>query len=377
MVPLQDSMTEIIFTHAPDYFYRILNAIEHAKTSIEMETYIFDDDDIGHKVADALVAAAKRGVSVKLLIDGVGACSNFYLIAEKLASNGVDVKIYRPLPWRFDLWPFSLFPRKGVLKFWYLLSFINQRNHRKLLMIDRRVVWLGSFNISQSHLPKTLGGNNWRDTAIELQGINTQNIEVAFSASWSKWSKKATENQLLPSAFLFNFTRALRRSQRSSLLAKITSASERVWITNAYFIPDAKLLDALIIASNKGVDVRILLPSNSDVFFIPWASSYFYSQLLQAKIRIYEYHEGLLHAKSMLIDDWACIGSSNLNTRSLMHDLELDYSLQLEESKQQLAHDFMEDIHDSNELNQKNLNQYRFWQRYFGGVLLLLISYWV
>jgi len=371
------ALTEIIYTDASKYFDRILDAIQSAAHSIEMEVYLYHDDQIGTKITQALCEAAKRGVTVKLLTDGVGICSNFHEIADKLLSSGVQVKIYRPLPWRFELWPLSRFPKKGILKLWHLMSYINQRNHRKLLVIDNLKVWLGSFNISQTHLSINQGGENWRDTAIELTGIDTRNLGTAFNACWFKYSKRSTAGELSPSPFIFNFTRSLRLSARSGLLHRIKTAKERVWITNAYFIPDTKLLNALVIASKNGADVRIVLPKQSDIFFIPWASSYFYSHLLDAGIRLYEYHNGVLHTKTVLIDHWGSVGSSNLNSRSLMHDLELDYSVQTEESKRQLTHDFVDDLKKSEELDQENWNQHRLWQRALGGLLLFLFGYWV
>jgi len=377
MSKLDSPVEEIIYTHAPDYFDRVIHAIESAQHSVEMEVYLFDDDLIGSRVTQALSEAAQRGISVKLLTDGVGICSNFYQIADKLNRSGVQLKIHRPLPWRFELWPFSLATNQGLQKFWYLLSFINQRDHRKLLMIDHKTVLLGSFNVSQTHLPEKLGGKDWRDTAIEIKGIDTRNIQTAFNACWLKSRKKKTAVQLTLSPFIFNFTRALRLRKRASLLKRIETAEEKIWLTNAYFLPDAKFLKSLLIASERGVDVRIVLPKHSDVFFIPWASSYFYSHLLNAGARLYEYQKGILHAKTILVDDWACVGSSNLNQRSLMHDLELDYSIQLEVTKQQLALDVLDDIKDSEELDPDNWDQNRLWQRLLGGLLLVLLAYWV
>src|SRR5690606_9536069 len=129
--------------------------------------------------------------------------------------------------------------------------------------------------------------------------------------------------------------------------------------TNAYFVPDKKLLNALIYASYRKVDVRILLPETSDIFFIPWASSYFYGQLLKAGVRIFEYQNRMLHAKTIINDDWASIGSSNLNSRSLHHDLELDYSLQLGSSKASLMKDFLNDLKNTEELDIRQFEQKR------------------
>ena len=371
---------ECIYRQADVYFNNILAAIQMAQSQIDMEVYIFELDIIGKQVSQALIQAAKRGIKVRLLVDGMGVGFDFVTIAKQLQSAGAQVRIHRPLPWHFKQWSFSLAAVKGMQKFWYLLSYINKRNHRKLIIIDQKSVFLGSFNISQKHLSSIQGGENWRDTAIKLDKINTRAIQSAFEFSWNKRKFTAIKHlvqTVLNSPFRFNFTRHLRQAQHKQLLLKIAQAKKQIWITNAYFVPDAKLLSTLMTASYRGVDVRIVLPYRSDVFFIPWAASFFYEKLLVSGARIYEYQSGMLHAKTLIIDDWASIGSSNFNRRSLNHDLEVDYSLQLNDSINQLEHDFLDDIKQSEELCQYELNTKKPWQRYLGGLILFLFSYWL
>tara|TARA_R110002072_G_scaffold112331_2_gene241299 strand:- start:5651 stop:6808 length:1158 start_codon:yes stop_codon:yes gene_type:complete len=371
------NLQEIIYTNANSYFDNIINAINLAEKSIDLEVYIFDNDDLSKRVVEALIQAAKRNIHVRVLIDGVGACTDFYYIAKQLLKAGAEVKIFHPLPWHIEQWRLSLSHSKGLEKFLHLLASINQRDHRKLILIDQRSAWLGSFNISQKHLPKKYKGQHWRDTAIEVTGIDLEALNIAFEACWCKWSKKQTALHLTKTPFIFNFTRSLRIEQRKRLLERIQKASEKIWITNAYFVPDKHLLEALAYASYRGVDVRILLPRISDIFFIPWASSYFYGRLLKSGARIFEFQNRVLHAKTLIIDDWAIIGSSNLNRRSLRHDLELDYSLQLPESKKELAKSFEVDLNESEELAAKNFEQSRIWQRILGGILVFLLARWV
>jgi len=183
-------VTEAIFQQAECYFKAVLSAIELAQFSIDMEAYIFDCDQIGDQFVHALKKAASRGVTVRLLVDGAGIESGFFRLAENLGSAGVQVHIHRPLPWQFKHWAFALTPNKGLQKFWYLLSYINKRNHRKLIIIDERAVWTGSINISKKHLSSAHGGENWRDTAIELRQINILPVQQAFNANWNKWRRK-------------------------------------------------------------------------------------------------------------------------------------------------------------------------------------------
>tara|TARA_R110002167_G_scaffold136291_4_gene322967 strand:+ start:436 stop:1590 length:1155 start_codon:yes stop_codon:yes gene_type:complete len=370
-------LQEIIYTDANSYFDGVIESINQARHSVDLEVYIFDNDVLSKKIVDALTQAAKRNVKVRVLTDGVGACIDFYHIAKKLIAAGAEVKIFHPLPWHIEQWRLSLTHSKGLQKFLHLLTSINKRNHRKLILIDHRSAWLGSFNISQKHLPKENKGEHWRDTAIEVKDIDLEDLQIAFDSCWHKWPKKQTALYLPQSPFMFNFTRALRIKQRKRLLERIQKADKKIWITNAYFVPDKHLLEALSFASYRGIDVRILLPRTSDIFFIPWASAYFYNRLLKSGARIFEFQGRVLHAKTLIIDDWAVIGSSNLNRRSLHHDLELDYSLQLPESKQKLSRSFEVDLKESEELDAKNFEQTRIWQRILGGILVFLLARWV
>lgn len=374
---LPSPLHEKIYTEATDYFDSVVQAIEQAQRSVDLEVYIYDDDPLTARITEALAAAARRGVKVRVLTDGVGACSDFSAIASQLISAGAEVRIYHPLPWHLEQWRLSLTQSRGLKKFITLLNYINKRDHRKLIIIDLQLAFLGSFNITQKHLPLEYQGENWRDTAIQITGLDLEAAQMAFDTCWYKRKQRKTVKRLPRTPFIFNFTHRLRSRQHKLLLKRISRANDKIWITNAYFIPDKQLLKALMFASYRKVDVRILLPRKSDIFFIPWASSYFYQQLLEAGVRIFEYQNRILHAKTIIIDNWATIGSSNLNGRSLHHDLELDYSLQLTDSKDALRQQFLEDLTESEELDVISFKQKRIWQRWLGGLLLFFLSRWV
>ncbi len=376
MLP-SSNLQEIIYTDSNAYFDGIIKAIDNAEKSIDLEVYIFDNDELGNRVINALTNAAKKNLKVRLLTDGIGACIDFYQLANKLIHAGAEVKIFHPLPWHIEQWRLSRTKHQGLAKLLHLFASINKRDHRKLLIIDQKTTWLGSFNITQKHLPKENKGEHWRDTAIEIKGLNLKPLQIAFDACWTRQSKRQAALHIPKTPFIFNFTRSLRKKQHKRFLKRIRDANEKIWITNAYFVPDKKLLEALAYASSRGVDVRILLPRTSDIFFIPWASSYFFNRLLDAGTRIFEFQHRMLHAKTLIIDDWAAIGSSNLNRRSLHHDLELDYSLQLPESKKQLASHFEIDLRESEELDVKSFKQKRLWQKLIGGLIVFLLARWV
>jgi cardiolipin synthase len=155
-------------------------------------------------------------------------------------------------------------------------------------------------------------------------------------------------------------------------LVKILGSQRRVWITNAYFVPDASLIRVLGVAAEAGVDVRIVVPAFSDVVFIPWVTSAFHLGLLRAGVRIFEYTGTVLHAKTMLIDDWGLVGSSNLNHRSLLHDLEADVVLASEEATSALAEQFVADCGHSREVTLRNWKSRPLLERIVGRMLLVV-----
>jgi cardiolipin synthase len=164
----------------------------------------------------------------------------------------------------------------------------------------------------------------------------------------------------------------LRSENYLDLLVKILGAQGRVWITNAYFVPDASLIRVLRIAAEAGVDVRIVVPAFSDVVFIPWVTSAFHLGLLRAGVRIFEYTGSVLHAKTMLIDDWGLVGSSNLNHRSLLHDLEADVVLGSKEATSALAEQFVADCAHSREVTLRNWKSRPLLERIVGRMLLVV-----
>ncbi len=371
---------ETLFHHAGDYFARMRALIARSQHSILLETYIFSADSLGEDIARALCGAAARGVEVKLIVDGVGAEPGFVRLAQRMQEAGVEVRVHRPLPWDFSLWPYALVRYRGWRKAWYFLSYINRRDHRKMLIVDGQTIMLGSINLTQGHLSKTEGGQDWRDTAVEASNVPLKAAEKAFFLTWHaarRPEQRKQAHQVRHSPFLLNYTRRLRRLQRKLLLWKIQQAKQRIWITNAYFVPDRYLLRQLTRASQRGVDIRILLPRRSDIFFAPWLSATFYARLIKAGCRIYEYQPAILHAKTLLIDHWGIVGSTNLNRRSLHHDLEIDYVLQKRESVTQLAHFFDQDCRQARQITHENMKLEKRWQGWLGSLLLLFFGYFV
>jgi cardiolipin synthase len=245
-------------------------------------------------------------------------------------------------------------------------------------MIDQAIVYVGSMNISACHLtPKMLGGQNWRDTAAKITGANVADLQAAFEASWNhipiqERVKEIFRHVNTNPVFRLNTNWHRRRILYKNLLRRIANCKNRIWITNAYFVPDTFLLNKLKEAAKSGVDVRILLPNKSDIFIMPWASSIFYAKLLETGVRIFEYLPSVLHAKTLILDDWMSVGSSNLNHRSLLHDLEVDVNIRLVESKKIIAQQFLNDLQHSQEINLKDWWKRPWYQRFIGRLALYL-----
>jgi len=373
-------ISEKLYTDGYEYYRDLLKDIRDASVALDLETYIFEVDTVGKQFVAALSEASRRGVEVRLLVDGNGIppFSNGFL--NQLERAKVKVRLFHPLPWRFWQWSLAVCDRPLPDKLIHLINGINHRNHRKVCVIDHSVAWVGSFNVSRCHLPKEKGGDDWRDTAIRLEGIQLGELEMAFQSTWKgRHFIRHFKNNPTPVAsprFRLNLSRRRRRNLYKDMLNRISQARQRIWITNAYFVPDEALLQRLKKAAQRGVDVRIILPSQSDIFFMPWTSAVFYHSLITHKVRIFEYCPGVLHAKTLILDDWMTVGSSNLNSRSLLHDLEADVVLYQDAAKKQLGRQFLNDMEQSIEILKDDSPAGAMWKKLFAH-LLLSVKYWL
>ncbi|MCZ6829796.1 MAG: phospholipase D-like domain-containing protein [Gammaproteobacteria bacterium] len=311
-----------LLTDGGVFYEELLDAIGGAETSVDFEYYIFSNDALGDRFVSALTSAAQRGVQVRVLIDGIGSAPSGPEIASRLNRGGVDVKIYHPAPWLSAGYRWSLVRGDWLYKFFLFALNINRRNHRKLCVVDGSKAWVGSLNISAEHLPAAAGGAGWRDYAVALRGEGVHFLQRGFEMQWL--SRPARLQRGFLAQHLSNRSRRARRLKNRFVTSSVATARSRVWVVNAYFAPTARLRRALLRACRAGADVRLLLPESSDVRFFPSLSNHYYSELLRAGARIFLYRANVLHAKALLIDDFFILGSSNLNYRSTLHDLELD-----------------------------------------------------
>lgn len=353
-----------------EFYLKLLQAIADARQTIDFEYYIFNADELGEKFILALGDAAARGVEVRVIIDGLGSALDGVSIAERLFDLGVEVRIYHPLPWLTGAYRWSRGRVTWLLMFFMLLLNINRRNHRKLCMIDGKQAFVGSQNITVEHLPVAEGGSGWRDYAVELKGAGVHSLAQGFNQLWLRQKPRFHRGFL--ARHLSNRGLSARRLKNRFVVHSVELAQNRVWLVAAYFAPTARFQRSLLHACRQGVDVRLLLPEQSDVMLFPRLSSYYFHELLDAGARIFLYQPSVLHAKALLIDDFFILGSSNWNYRSTVHDLELDVVIREHGTVRELEQLVGRDCNDAFELPRENLPTPSFRSR-----LWYLFRYWM
>ncbi len=327
--PLTTGNEVLLLQDGPATYRAMYAAILAAKDHINMETYILDDDEVGKRFAQALIDKQQQGVQVNLIRDSAGTFGTPAAFFKEMADNGISVLEFNPVN------PLT------ARKVWEL----NQRDHRKLLIVDGRTAFLGGINISSvysggsfskgSSAARSEGDLKWRDTDLQIQGPVVAEFQKLFIASWEaqKGEPLAPRNYYPPLAVAGKeVVRAIGSSPDepysliyATLLSAIGSAETSVHLTNAYFAPDPQLLAALEAAAQRGVDVTLILPSETDSWLIFHLGRGYYDRLLKAGVKIYERQGVLLHSKTALIDGvWATVGSTNLDWRSFLHNWELN-----------------------------------------------------
>jgi cardiolipin synthase len=301
-------------------------AIAQARDHIHLETYILEEGEVADKFAALLEKKAGEGVKVSVLYDALGSLKSGADYRQRLEKAGIQVCAFNPV--------------KNVHK-------VNNRDHRKILVVDGRVAFTGGVNVSEAYASssfvtrrkpdpeKVKAKEGWRDTQVRAEGPVVAQFQRAFLDSWLLQDcGPAAEAKYFPKLAASGPARARLvkadpQSQESEmygeLLKAIGKAEGRVWLAFGYFVPDPRSKQALIDAARRGVDVRLVLPGFSDFWAPVYAGRSHYADLLAAGVRIYEWREALMHAKTAVIDSrWASVGSTNLDWRSFVHNYEAD-----------------------------------------------------
>lgn len=364
-----------------EYFREVQKAIEKARQEIWVESYIFDMDPIGLRILHSLTQAHDRGVKVHILVDGVGSFNWLPNLKEYCAQKRLPFRIYHPLPIRTKY--LRKISWRSLRKILFLLRRINKRNHRKLFLIDGERAFLGGLNISQVHCKEFMLDKAWRDTGLQVQGAALQTLRKACQQTWFK---SKFDGLTLGDAFLKRRLKwknpptdllRLNSSLRSryfllrDLNRRFKRAKKRILITNAYFVPRRSVLRSLVKAAERGVYVGICVPAVTDVPAVQWASKSLYNRLIRSGVHIFEYQNRVLHAKTLVIDDWATVGSHNLNHRSLTHDLEVEAVLTEPVWVQTLLEHWDMDLQKSHAISKADLGQLGWYHR-----VVYRFAYW-
>ncbi|MFA5129899.1 MAG: cardiolipin synthase [Patescibacteria group bacterium] len=331
-----------ILTNAAMKYPQLLSEIAAAKHSIDMEYFIFRYDEIGREILDLLKKKAREGLRVRFLVDGYGSFGLGRRVFADLRAAGVQAKYFAPLATLF-----------------YFFK-VNYRDHRKIIVIDSSIAFTGGINIGREYLGRSPIGA-WRDTSLELRGPCVEQFQMLFEESWRRSTHLAhvesysacppfSDGEIVnvipsgPDAEWFSVQRVY--------VDLINQAKRELIIQTPYYIPDASIQEALMNAALRGVDVRLNLPFRPDAKIFHWAAMTYLGDLMRSGVRVFEYSKGFLHQKVIIADRaLACIGTCNIDIRSLRLDFEVNVVLSGHASIHRLLEDAELDLSLSRELS--------------------------
>lgn len=351
-VPLVTDNKVTLLKNGAATYAAMLAAIRAATNNINIEMYIFSEGPIGRKFADALIERQRHGVQVNLSYDSLGSFGTSAGFFDRMKAAGIAVMQYRPinpfearLPWTFG-----------------------HRDHRKMLVVDGRMAFTGGINISEvyasgpsgSELREATTSEYWRDTDIEVRGPAVAQFQKIFITQWNyqkgpplkpcnyfpKLEKQGGQIVRVISSVPERFSLIY-----VTLISAVVNARTNIYLTDAYFAPDHQMLHALEHAAKRGVDVRLLVPSQADEPLIVSAARSHYADLLNAGMRIYEWQGEMLHAKTGTIDGvWSTVGTSNLDWWSIARDNELNAIILSHSFGGEMNQTFLDDQENSKEI---------------------------
>ena len=334
-----------IFQDGSSMLQALLATINSAKHHIHVEFYIFEDDAVGCLVKDALIEKAREGVEIRVLYDDVGCWKVPHRFYDEMREAGIEVRGFLKVR----------FPR--------FTSKVNYRNHRKLVVVDGRIGFVGGMNLAERYL-KGVPWGIWKDIMMQVEGKAVYGLQMTFLTDWY-----ATDHSLITSSSYFpqmedKGTSLMQvvtsdpvgewKDIMQGLLIAITSAQKYVYIQSPYLLPTEPILLALKTAAAAGVDVRIMIPEKSDSRMVHWGTMSYLQELMEAGIKIYMYQKGFLHSKLIVCDDClSSVGSTNMDFRSFEHNFEINAFMYDKTSALMLKDIFLSDQKDAKLLHLK------------------------
>jgi cardiolipin synthase A/B len=352
-----------VLKNGEETFREIIHALKEATHHIHMEYYIVRHDRIGEKIKNILITKVNEGVKVKFLYDAVGSWMLSKKYIKEMRAAGVEII------------PF------GPVKIPFLNNKFNFRNHRKIIVIDGSIGFVGGLNIGDEYLGRNKHFGHWRDTHLWIKGEAVRSLQLIFLQDWYYMTNESllTAEYLSPLLIENNHGGVQLIAGgpdnewsviKNIFFSMITSAKKSVWIASPYFIPDEDIFSAIKIAALSGIDVKLLVPNKPDKRIVFHASRSYFPDLLEAGAKIYEYEKGFMHSKIIIVDESiASIGTSNMDMRSFHLNFEVNAFLYNTGSTKKLVQEFIVDTHDSRVLELED-----FKKRHLGYRLLESLS---
>lgn len=335
-----------IFVSGQEKFEAIINDLKNAKHHIHLQYYIFCDDEIGNKIKDILIEKAHEGVEVRVLYDDVGCWNVKKRFFKEMKDNGIQVYAFLKVV-------FPIFSSK-----------VNYRNHRKMVIIDGTIGYMGGMNIADRYVKGSELGV-WRDTHFRIMGKGVLGLQAAFLIDWYVVSKKTLYDKVYyPQVPVYRDDNIMQiatsgpvgqwRILLQAAIFMIANAKKYIYIQTPYFLPTEGVNQALQAAALGGIDVKLMLPKHSDTRTANMATHSFIDEMVKAGVKIYFYLPGFLHSKLLLTDDEvACIGSANMDFRSFEHNFEINAFVYQPTFCKQMKRIFLRDMHECEKLDPK------------------------
>ncbi|MCM1377838.1 MAG: cardiolipin synthase [Clostridium sp.] len=363
--PLTVNNSVEIFTDGATKFHSLIDDLKGARKSIFLQYYIFSDDNIGNTIAGILIEKAQAGVAVRVIYDNVGSFSTSRKFFRRMSEAGVEIHPFFRVT----------FPQ--------LANRINWRNHRKLVIIDNRIGYIGGMNIADRYACSESEGIVWRDTHFRLRGDIVESLMLSFAIDWFFLNNGVAR---LPLEFMHEEISNKTGMQLVTsgpvntwdnlslvFLRAITSATKSIYIQTPYFLPTDALIHALEAAALGGVDVRIMLPGKCDSRLLQYASYSYVTQCLKAGIKVYFYDPGMLHSKMMVIDHGlATVGSTNFDFRSFENNFECNLLVYDAEFNSRCRDIFFNDLSQCSKLTLSSWHKRPLFNRLIESIVRLL-----
>ncbi len=345
---LSDNNRVKLLINGEEKFPAILESLQKARHHIHIEYYIYENDSIGNQIADILIAKAKEGLEVRFIYDDFGSKGIRKNLVKRLRAAGVEA------------YPFY---KINIIQ---LANRINYRNHRKIIVIDGKVGFVGGINVSDKYINTEKNKLYWRDTHLKIEGMAVLNLQFTFLTDWNFCSRQAVSfntayfpyeeandkigNQLVQ--IISSGPDSDYPGIMYSLIQTMLLAKKELLITTPYFIPAASFVDAIKIAAQSGVKVKLLVPGISDSFVVNITSQSFYEELMQAGVEIFKYQKGFVHAKTLVCDrKILTVGTANLDNRSFDLNFEINAVVFDPELAEALANQIETDMSHASQIN--------------------------